>query len=82
MKTAWNMKSILPISGSFLQVRWWREAAAVYVCKLIVGQLYPDPHAHVIEDETMVEIFRMSFMSLWNDLKGMHMPPEPIEFPE
>lgn len=53
----------------------------VYENKLIVGQLYPKPSAYVIEDKTMVEMFRMAFQSLWEDLEGKYIPPKPIDFP-
>lgn len=42
--------------------------------KLIVGQLFPEPNAFVIEDPTMVAMFKMSFLSLWKDLEGKYIP--------
>lgn len=56
-----------------------RGCFVAYENKLVVGQLYPEPHAYVIEDETMVQIFKMSFILLWKDLEGKYIPPEQID---
>ena len=46
--------------------------------KLIVGQLFPEPNAFVVEDPTMAAMFKMSFLSLWKDLEGKYIPPYKI----
>lgn len=51
----------------------------VYENKLIVGQFYPKPNAYVVEDQTMVEMFKLAFQSLWRELEGKHVPPKPVE---
>ena len=43
--------------------------------KLIVGQLFPDPSILLIEDSSMVMMFKMEFLSLWKTLEGKYVPP-------
>lgn len=45
--------------------------------KLVVVHYLPKPYAIVMEDSTMVELFKMAFFSLWKDLEGKNIPPQP-----
>jgi len=48
--------------------------------KLIVGQFFPEPNATVFEDLTMVELFKIAFLSLWEKLEGKHIPPQQKDY--
>ena len=52
----------------------------VYENKLIVGELFPKPSAFLIADQTMAEMFKIAFQSLWKDLENKYIPPLPKDF--
>lgn len=70
-------------SGTFTKVRFlppgveYNGVISVFGNKLVIAKYQPEPMAVVLEDKTLVELFKMAFISLWKDLEGKNMPAHP-----
>src|SRR3989344_8136878 len=55
-----------------------KGAFVIFNNKLIVAQFFPEPHGIVIEEPTLISMFKLAFMSFWKDLEGKNLPPNPL----
>jgi len=76
-----TVKKYFEESGTFTKIRFLPpeiESKGVYIAfgsKLIVATYFPEPHAVVIEEPMLVDLFKLAFNALWKDLEGKNIPP-------
>lgn len=49
-------------------------AVAIFEDKIVIAKYKPDFIAILIEDRSLVEIFKLAYFSLWKDLEGENIP--------
>jgi sugar-specific transcriptional regulator TrmB len=76
-----SIQRYLEESGTFTKYRFlppnynFNAAFAVIGKKLMIIKFKPKLQIAVFEDQSLVAIFKLAFISLWKDLEGKNIPP-------
>lgn len=82
------VQRFLQESGTFTKIRFlppevdYNGAIVAFGNKLLIAKYSPEPVVIAFEDQTLVELFKLAYMSLWKELEGKNIPGQKTGNPQ